>query len=51
MKSQHLTNRNPYYPTVKANLNYIDHMIGLSQGEDNLYYAVTDNGWEMDGWF
>jgi hypothetical protein len=41
-------------PTVQANTNYIERMIGLVQGNDSSFLAVTDNGADTtvmgDGW-
>jgi hypothetical protein len=41
-------------PIIQANLDYIDCMIGLMQGDGNQFLAVTDNGADTtvmgDGW-
>jgi hypothetical protein len=41
-------------PTINANVDYIERMIGLVQGKDNQFLAVTDNGADTtvmgDGW-
>ncbi len=45
---------NDQYPTIQANLQLIDRMAGLARGNNDLYYAVTDNGADTtvmgDGW-
>ena len=42
------------YPTIQANLSYLDRMACLSKGDDSCFYAVTDNGADTtvmgDGW-
>jgi hypothetical protein len=42
------------YPTIQANLNYLDRMACLSKGDDSCFYSVTDNGADTtvmgDGW-